>query len=128
MYGKFDFLNALEKEHANATTKFPDNVLGTVALMEEVGELGEALLKNRAGLLDPYLPKWEKLPVEVRDELMIHNISSSVYDKIREITARRHTIEDIRAEAVQVAVMAMRIALEGDRAIAEAGYSEPSKI
>lgn len=127
-YSRYDFMAALEKEHTNATKKFPDNVLGTVALGEEFGELCEALLKHRAGLLDPYLPKWEKLPEEARKELLKIGVGDQVYALIREITARKHTIEDVRAEAVQVATMAMRIALEGDRAITESNYKEPAKI
>ena len=79
------FLDDVRAELIAAQTKFPDSVLSLAALMEEVGELAQAMLKVHAG-------KWPK--------------------------------ERIREEAVQVAVMAMRVALEGDRSFEGVGYSE----
>lgn len=71
-----DFLFCVEKEFIGATNKFPNNENQTVALMEEVGELANALLEHGYGKGD----------------------QQSVYN-----------------EAVQVAAMAMRIAVQGDR-------------
>lgn len=82
------FLLEVLTELRRAQTKFPDSVLCVAALMEEVGELAQAMLKVRAG-------KWPK--------------------------------ERIREEAVQVAVMAMRVALEGDRSFDLVSYSEPGE-
>ena len=81
------FIAEVEAELHRAQSKFPDSVLCVAALMEEVGELAQAMLKVRAG-------KWPK--------------------------------ERIREEAVQVAVMAMRVALEGDRSFDLVSYSEPT--
>lgn len=82
-----EFLADVEAELHRAQTKFPDSVLCVAALMEEVGELAQAMLKVRAG-------KWPR--------------------------------ERIREEAVQVAVMAMRVALEGDRSFDLVSYAEPA--
>lgn len=66
-------LNEVTAELTRAQTKFPETPLTTIALIEEVGELGQALLDK------PY--------------------------------------SEVRQEAVQVAVMALRVALEGDRSV-----------
>jgi hypothetical protein len=82
----YKFLGEVYQELVRARTKFPDSRCCTVALMEEVGELAQAMLKVAAG-------KWPE--------------------------------NRIREEAVQVAVMAMRVALEGDSSISL--YSEDVK-
>lgn len=82
------FLVEVLAELRRAQAKFPDSVLSLAALMEEVGELAQAMLKVRAG-------KWPA--------------------------------ERVREEAIQVAVMAMRVALEGDRSFELVSYSEPDK-
>lgn len=83
---ELQFLSEVREELNRARKLFPDSRCCTVALMEEVGELAQAMLKVEAG-------KWP---------------------------ASR-----IREEAVQVAVMAMRVALEGDSSISL--YSETGK-
>jgi hypothetical protein len=74
----YKFLGEVYQELARARKKFPDSRCCTVALMEEVGELAQAMLKVAAG-------KWPE--------------------------------SRIREEAVQVAVMAIRVCLEGDSSI-----------
>lgn len=44
-----DFAAKVSRELARARKKFPTCSLSTIALMEEVGELAQALLKWRAG-------------------------------------------------------------------------------
>lgn len=75
-------LGEISAEHANALAKFPANNgnLNFAALVEEVGELAQAMLHTRFG---GKCAGWK----------------------------------NVRAEAVQVAVMAIRIALEGDETL-----------
>lgn len=68
-----DFLEAMIREALKARNGFPKPILTTMALMEEVGELSEALLDKEYA--------------------------------------------EVRKEAVQVAVMAMRVAVEGDASV-----------
>lgn len=82
------FLRDTRSELNRARDKFPSATASTVALMEEVGELAQAMLKHAAG-------KWP-------------------HSRVME-------------EAVQVAVMAMRVALEGDESLAKAKYTEPGE-
>ena len=70
------FFYDLSTEFAGARAKFPQNRNQTVALMEEVGELANALLEHSYG---------------------------------------KGTPQQVYKEAIQVAAMAMRVALEGDR-------------
>lgn len=84
----YKFLGEVYQELVRARTKFPSSACSVAGLMEEVGELAQAVLKNAAG-------KWPE--------------------------------SRIREEAVQVAVMAMRVALEGDPSITSVGYVEPGK-
>jgi NTP pyrophosphatase (non-canonical NTP hydrolase) len=84
--GDAQFIGDVFAELDRARKKFPSATASTVALMEEVGELAQAMLKYSAG-------KWP-------------------HSRVRE-------------EAVQVAVMAMRVALEGDESLAKARYTEP---
>lgn len=79
------FISVLRDELARARAKFPSANFSTLALVEEVGELAQAVLKVRAG-------KWHR---------------TRVFD-----------------EAIQVAAMAMRVALEVDDSLTVA-YSEP---
>lgn len=72
------FLVDVANEADKAVSKFPDSVHSLAALMEEVGELAQAMLHC-------------------------------------EYEPQKHTPGSIRSEAIQVAVMAMRIATEGDR-------------
>ena len=74
-----NFIQELGTEYARATDKFPSSNCATIALMEEVGELAQALLHYH-----------------------LENKGSK---------------EAIRKEAVQVAVMAMRIYAENDPSI-----------
>lgn len=69
-----------------ARQKFPSSACCLAALMEEVGELAQAMLKHAAG-------KWPA--------------------------------ERVREEAIQVAVMAIRCANEGDPSLTSVGYTEP---
>lgn len=78
------FLHELREELSRAREKFPSANLSFVALVEEVGELGQALLKHRAG---------------------------------------NGTKQAIYGEAIQVAAMAMRVALEPDQSF-NVSYSE----
>jgi hypothetical protein len=80
------FTDDVLREVVRARHKFPSSNLVLAALMEEVGELAQAMLKVRAG-------EWP---------------------------AQR-----IREEAVQVAAMALRVALDGDPSFAAVEYSEP---
>lgn len=76
-----EFWIEASKELHRAKAKFPKNANNCVALMEEVGELAQALLQMREGKITD----WNK-----------------VVD-----------------EAIQVAAMAARIAVEGDSNLAE---------
>lgn len=80
-----EFFAAVSAELQRAREKFPSSNLSLAALMEEVGELAQAMLKVRAG-------KWPAYRV--------------------------------REEAVQVAAMAVRVALEGDASFS-IDYVEP---
>lgn len=86
--GDSAFVAAVREELGQARRKFPESVLSMVALVEEVGELAQALLKYRAD-------EW--------------------------------TWDRVVAEAVQVAVMAQRVAVEGDSSILNADYAEPGE-
>lgn len=83
----YHFINEQLRELGRAREKFPSANFSTLALVEEVGELAQAVLKVRAG-------KWP---------------ATRVFD-----------------EAIQVAVMAMRVALETDESLTTS-YTEPSK-
>lgn len=89
------FISSMLYEVDMARTKFPSSNLSTLALMEEVGELAQAVLKHAAA------------------------VTSGQHET--RIDARKG---ELRREAVQVAVMAMRIALEGDPSVAAAKYVE----
>lgn len=83
----------LEEIHAElerARRKFPGENLNLAALVEEVGELSEALLETRYG-------------------------------------GPKGGFHNIRKEAVQVAAMAVRIALEGDYSIAIPKLPQPTE-
>lgn len=79
------FLQDVLEELKRAREKFPSATHSIIALMEEVGELAQAVLKHRAG-------KWPT--------------------------------ERIYEEAIQVAAMAMRVALENDPSL-NVRYHEP---
>lgn len=81
------FLDAVGDELQRARAKFPSSRLSVAALMEEVGELAQAMLKVAAG-------KWDK--------------------------------SRIMEEAIQVAAMACRVAVEGDSSFTE--YTEPDDV
>jgi NTP pyrophosphatase (non-canonical NTP hydrolase) len=80
------FISELRRELERARTKFPSANFSTLALVEEVGELAQAVLKVRAG----------KAP------------ATRIFD-----------------EALQVAAMAMRVALETDESLT-ISYTEPT--
>ncbi len=82
-----EFITALLVELEFARNKFPSATFSTIALMEEVGELAQAVLKVRAG-------NWQR--------------------------------KRIFEEAVQVAAMAMRVALEDDASMLT-NYAEPQQ-
>lgn len=90
------FISSMMYEVDMARTKFPSSTLSTLALMEEVGELAQAVLKHAAA------------------------VTAGQHET--RIDARK---SELRREAVQVAVMAMRIALEGDPAVVASKYVEP---
>lgn len=92
------FLIHVEEEVAKAKTKFPANNFLLPALMEEVGELAQALMEY-AKLRDPkrVWPTHKVIP----------------------------TKKDIYKEAVQVAAMAARIATEGDPHFVDDMRAEP---
>jgi len=79
-------------ELQRARRKFPSSYLVLAALTEELGELAQAMLYERAG-------KVKKPGVD----------------------PKRHVWD----EAVQVAAMALRCAVEGDPSFAASPYSEP---
>lgn len=80
-----DFCIDVLKEVELARAKFPHSFCSGLALVEEVGELAQAMLKVAAG-------KWPK--------------------------------ERIREEAIQVAAMALRVAIEGDSSVDPNNYCE----
>lgn len=89
------FLHDITEELDRARAKFPSSTLSLVALMKEVGELAKACLEWRFAEHDPRKFSFE-----------------SMSDGKRKKKKR-----DIRREAVQVAAMAARIAIEGDKSI-----------
>lgn len=84
------------QEHARALTKSPSSSGSMVALTEEAGELAEAL----TGYLVALTAHQGRLA-----RTLLHRRPNDGGDA---------TWAQVRAEAVQVAVMAMRVALEGD--------------
>jgi NTP pyrophosphatase (non-canonical NTP hydrolase) len=80
------FLSDVGDEVVRAREKFPSPNLVFAALVEEVGELAQAMLKRAAG---------------------------------------KDTYEHIRSEAVQVAAMALRVAVDGDPSFLTLEYVEP---
>lgn len=80
------FTVAVKTELSRAREKFPSNNLGMIALVEEVGELAQALLKWKAGKFG--------------------------FDRVFD-------------EAVQVATMAQRVAVESDASFKGVDYVEP---
>lgn len=72
------FFNDVQAEYHSSKQKFPENLYNLNALVEEVGELSQAMLQ------------------------------------LQQETAKGKTAADVRKEAVQVANMALRIAIEGD--------------
>jgi len=86
------FLADVADELARARAKFPSSYLVLAALTEEVGELAQAMLYERAG----------KGNANGKDP-------------------KRHVWD----EAVQVAAMALRVAVEGDPSFAASPYLEP---
>lgn len=99
----YTFKHNVIEEYERAKAKFPDSVCSLAALMEEVGELANALLELQfaAKKAGGTLPEDERAAFD-----------AAIYK-----------------EAVQVAVMAARVALEGDRsldAIQTSGAAFPS--
>jgi len=80
------FVEDVLVELQRARRKFPSSILVLAALMEEVGELSQAMLKRRAG---------------------------------------KDTDAHVRQEAVQVAAMALRCAVDGDPSFDAVPYTEP---
>ena len=83
------FLQDVQSEIGRARKKFPENKHKLAALMEEVGELANAMLEH-----DTANPDVHVFPVSVND----------IWD-----------------EAVQVAAMAARVAIEGDASFRHGG-------
>lgn len=81
----YKFMGEVYQELVRARAKFPSSFCSGLALVEEVGELAQAMLKVAAG-------KWPK--------------------------------ERIRGEAIQVAAMALRVAIEGDSSVDPNNYCE----
>ena len=82
------FLEHVDAEVKRAQTKFPANIFRLAALVEEVGELSEAMME------------YAKL----------HGKAKRVWPAHKKVMTKG----DIYQEAVQVAAMAARIATEGD--------------
>jgi hypothetical protein len=102
------FVADLMAEHARALAKFPGPNVNLAALTEEAGELSDTLcsyllaLQGNQGRLA---------------RAMLHRRPNDGNDS---------TWADVRKEAIQVAVMAMRVALEGDPSIATPVADEAS--
>lgn len=88
------------KEVWAARDKFPSPDMVLAALMEEVGELAQAIMERQRN---------HDMLLAVAKDQNVKSISSADGDRIR-----KWTRENIRKEAIQVAAMAVRIALEGD--------------
>lgn len=78
----YKFTAEIIQELTRARKLFPSSYNSVIGLMEEVGELAQAILKVEAGKMDEIC---------------------------------------IRKEAIQVCVMAMRVALEGDASVKSEG-------
>lgn len=103
-----EFVKAVEAEILRARTKFPDSTCSLAALMEEVGELANALLEEQFAI---------KRHMEVLPLLgNINESGGAAYQVHRDIAHQFR--ERVFMEAVQVAVMAQRVAIDGDRSLA----------
>lgn len=89
------------QEHARAVAKFPGPNVNMTALVEESGELVDALVGYLAGL------------TSAQGRL------ARVLFHFRPDDGGDSTWAQVRKEAVQVAVMAIRVALEGDSTLAQ---------
>lgn len=89
------------QEHARTVAKFPGPNVNMTALTEEVGELADALTGYLVGL------------TAAQGRL------ARVLLHFRPDDGGDSTWADVRKEAVQVAVMALRVALEGDSTLAQ---------
>lgn len=94
------FLDEVIGEAMAAYVKFPSSDMVLAALMEEVGELAQAVMERERSVdaLRVFTPGIES--VRRNDAIAL----------VQEKWSR----DNIRREAVQVAAMAMRIAVEGD--------------
>lgn len=89
-----DFSEEMCAEVNRAREKFPSSDMVLAALMEEVGELAQAIMERE-----------RTFHVEPMPHMSIGGLQHDIY---------KWTRENIRKEAIQVAAMACRIAVEGD--------------